>query len=150
MGELFGLRPGDRPYTGLSLTHANAQIITLGMGLYMGLRMVISRKFSKSQLWNITRHYGCTSFNLLGGMTTAIYSEAERDDDADNPVRFVLSAGMPANLWDSFQQRFDIQIFEFYGAAEGGITINPPGVGPKGSIGTVSYTHLTLPTTPYV
>jgi len=135
MGELFGLRPGDRPYTGLSLTHANAQIITLGMGLYMGLRMVISRKFSKSQLWNITRHYGCTSFNLLGGMTTAIYSEAERDDDADNPVRFVLSAGMPANLWDSFQQRFDIQIFEFYGAAEGGITINPPGVGPKGSIG---------------
>ena len=135
MGELFGLRPGDRPYTGLSLTHANAQIITLGMGLHMGLRMVISRQFSKSQLWNITRHYGCTSFNLLGGMTTAIYSDPERDDDANNPVRFVLSAGMPANLWDSFQQRFDVKIFEFYGAAEGGITINPPGDGPKGSIG---------------
>jgi len=135
LGELFGLQLGDRPYTGLSLTHANAQIITLGMGLYMGLRTVISRQFTKSRLWEITRHYGCTSFNLLGGMTNALYSEPERDDDRDNPVRFVLSAGMPENLWTSFQQRFNLQIFEFYGSAEGGITINPPGRGPIGSIG---------------
>lgn len=135
LGPLFGFRPGDRPYTGLSLTHANAQMITLGMGLLMGLRTVISRKFTKSKLWNITRHYGCTSFNLLGGMTNAIYSEPECPDDNDNPVRFVLSAGMPESLWHSFQTRFDIKIFEFYGSAEGGITINPPGEGPVGSIG---------------
>ena len=135
LGELFGLKPGDRPYTGLSLTHANAQIITLGMGLQMGLRTVVSRQFTKSRLWDITRHYGCTSFNLLGGMTNAVYSEAERINDCDNPVRFVLSAGMPAQLWDAFQQRFSVKVFEFYGAAEGGITINPPGQGPMGSIG---------------
>ncbi|MEH6550702.1 MAG: AMP-binding protein [Pseudomonadales bacterium] len=135
LGELFGLRAGDRPYTGLSLTHANAQIITLGMGLYMGLRTVVSRQFTKSRLWDITRHYGCTSFNLLGGMTNAIYSEPARPDDDKNPVRFVLSAGMPANLWQAYQQRFNVDIFEFYGSAEGGITINPPGDGPIGSIG---------------
>ena len=135
LGELFGLQPGDRPYTGLSLTHANAQIITLGMGLQMGLRTVVSRQFTKSRLWDITRRYGCTSFNLLGGMTNAIYSEAELDNDSDNPVRFVLSAGMPAQLWAAFQKRFSVKVFEFYGAAEGGITINPPGHGPMGSIG---------------
>jgi crotonobetaine/carnitine-CoA ligase len=135
LGPLFGLKTGDRPYTGLSLTHANAQMITLGMGLLMGLRTVISRKFTKSRLWDITRRYGCTSFNLLGGMTNAIYSEPVRPNDGDNPVRFVLSAGMPASLWDSFRQRFDVEIFEFYGAAEGGITLNPPNIGPKGSIG---------------
>lgn len=135
LGPLFGLKTGDRPYTGLSLTHANAQMITLGMSLLMGLRTVISRKFTKSRLWDITRRYGCTSFNLLGGMTNAIYSEPVRPDDGDNPVRFVLSAGMPTSLWDSFRQRFDVEIFEFYGAAEGGITLNPPNIGPKGSIG---------------
>ena len=135
LGPLFGLKTGDRPYTGLSLTHANAQMITLGMSLLMGLRTVISRKFTKSRLWDITRRYGCTSFNLLGGMTNAIYSTPVRPDDGDNPVRFVLSAGMPANLWDSFEQRFNVEIFEFYGAAEGGITLNPPNIGPKGSIG---------------
>lgn len=135
LGRLIGLREGDRPYTGLSLTHANAQLITLGTALEMGLRAVISRRFTKSRLWDIVRRHGCTMFNLLGGMTTAIYSEPERPDDADNPVRYVLSAGMPGVLWNDFARRFGIDIFEFYGAAEGGLTLNPPGAGPVGSIG---------------
>ncbi|WP_027873348.1 AMP-binding protein [Spongiibacter marinus] len=134
IGPAIGLQSEDRPYTGLSLTHANAQLVTLGNVLKMGLRGVISRKFSKSRLWDICRHYGCTMFNLLGGMTTAIYSEPRKADDADNPVRYILSAGMPAAIWEDFKQRFDVELFEFYGAAEGGMTFNPPG-GPIGSIG---------------
>ncbi len=90
---------------------------------------------TRSRLWDICRHYGCTFFNLLGGMTTAIYSEPHKPDDADNPVRRVLSAGMPASIWENFARRFDVEIFEFYGAAEGGMTFNPPGEGPVGSIG---------------
>jgi crotonobetaine/carnitine-CoA ligase len=132
---VFGLRPDDCIYTGLSLTHANAQVISLGMVLHTGIRGVISRKFSKSRLWDITRRYGCTFFNLLGGMTTAIYAEPPRDDDADNPVRLILSAGMPAAIWGDFSRRFGVQLFEFYGAAEGGLTFNPTGIGPVGSCG---------------
>jgi len=133
--QILDLTPEDRLYTGLSLTHANAQLVTLSVGLYSGLRCVIGRKFTKSRLWDITRHYGCTVFNLLGGMTTGLYSEPERPDDADNPVRMVLSAGMPEAIWERFHKRFDVSIFEFYGAAEGGLTFNPPGVGPVGSVG---------------
>ena len=135
MGPLIGLRNDDRPYTGLSLTHANAQLITLGNVLKMGTPGVFSRRFTKSRLWDITRRYNCTVFNLLGGMTTAIYSEPPRPDDADNPVRYVLSAGMPAAIWAEFSRRFGVAILEFYGTAEGGLTINPPGIGPIGSIG---------------
>jgi crotonobetaine/carnitine-CoA ligase len=135
IGPILGLTRTDRLYTGLSLTHANAQLITLGNALKMGLPCVVSRKFTKSRLWDICRRYGCTFFNLLGGMTTAIYSEPEKDNDADNPVRLVLSAGMPAAIWENFARRFDLEIFEFYGAAEGGMTFNPPGTGPVGSIG---------------
>jgi crotonobetaine/carnitine-CoA ligase len=135
VAQVLGLTAADRPYTGLSLTHANAQIITLGMALVHGMHAVISRKFTKSRLWDITRHYGCSMFNLLGGMTTAVYAEPRRADDADNPVRLVLSAGMPAAIWQDFATRFDLRITEFYGAAEGGLTFNPPGVGPVGSCG---------------
>lgn len=135
LGAEVGLQPGDRPYTGLSLTHANAQCITLGNALFMGLRAVISRQFSKSRLWEILRRYQCTVFNLLGGMTTAVYSEPPRPDDGDNPVRYVFSAGMPASIWQDFARRFNVEIFEFYGTAEGGLTLNPPGAGPVGSIG---------------
>ena len=135
IGPLLGLESTDCLYTGLSLTHANAQLITMGNALKMGVPCVISRKFTKSRLWDICRQYGCTFFNLLGGMTTAIYSEPVQSDDADNPVRMVLSAGMPAAIWENFARRFGVQIFEFYGAAEGGMTFNPPGAGPVGSIG---------------
>ncbi|MBQ0759202.1 MAG: AMP-binding protein [Zhongshania sp.] len=135
IGPMIGLVEKDRPYTGLSFTHANAQLISLGNILKMGLRGVISRKFTKSRLWDICRAYGCTTFNLLGGMTTAIYSEPLRANDANNPVRFILSAGMPAAIWREFSKRFDVELFEFYGAAEGGMMFNPPGVGPIGSIG---------------
>lgn len=132
---LFGYREDDTLYTGLSLTHANAQIITLGAALSGGLRCVISRRFTKRRLWNIAREYGCTTFTLLGGMTTAIYAEPQQSDDAENPVRFVVSAGMPAALWKQFEQRFGLRVLEFYGAAEGGLAVNPIDEGPVGSIG---------------
>ena len=135
MGYLVGLRPDDRPYNGLSLTHGNAQLITLSSSLVMKLRAVFSRRFTKSRLWDVLREHGCTVFNLLGGMTTAIYSEPPRPNDADNPVRFVLSAGMPAELWEAFEKRFNLKVLECYGAVEGGLAINPIGVGPIGSFG---------------
>jgi crotonobetaine/carnitine-CoA ligase len=135
IGPLFGLQPDDRPYTGLSLTHGNAQMLTLAPALGMKLRAVFSRKFTKSRLWNIVRKHGCTVFNLLGGMATAIYSEPVRADDADNPVRMVISAGMPAGLWEAFERRFGLRVLECYGAIEGGLAINPIGVGPIGSFG---------------
>ena len=135
MGYLVGFQPDDRPYNGLSLTHGNAQLITLAPSLVMKLRAVFSRRFTKSRLWDVLREHGCTVFNLLGGMATAIYSEPPQANDADHPVRMVLSAGMPAALWQPFEERFKVKIFECYGAVEGGLAINPPGVGPIGSFG---------------
>jgi crotonobetaine/carnitine-CoA ligase len=135
LGALFGYQPDERPYTGLSLTHGNAQAVTLGPSLSMGLRCVFSRRFTKSKIWDVCRAHGCTSFSLLGGMTTAIYSEPPRPDDADNPVRFVASAGMPAAIWEAFEKRFGLKVFEWYGAVEGGIAFNPMGQGPIGSFG---------------
>ncbi len=135
--SVFGYRADDRLYTGLSLTHGNAQFGTLAPALKMGLRAVISRKFTKSRLWDIVRRHGCTSFTLLGGMVTGIYSEPPSPDDANNPVRLVVSAGMPKAIWKDFATRFGVDICEFYGAVEGGMTVNPPGQGPEGSCGRV-------------
>lgn len=135
MAPLVGYLREDRPYTGLSLTHGNAQLITLSCALKMGMRAVFSRKFTKSRLWDIARKYGCTTFTLLGGMTTAVYSEPPKAHDADNPVRFVISAGMPAAIWEAFEKRFNVRIFEIYAAVEGGLTFKSIDGGPVGSIG---------------
>ena len=78
LGVLAGYTSDDRPYTGLSLTHGNAQAVTLAPSLMMELGAVFSRKFTKSRLWDVCRRHGCTVFSLLGGMATAIYSEPRR------------------------------------------------------------------------
>ncbi len=136
LGSIFGYQEDERPYTGLSFTHNNAQATALAPALMSGYRAVLSRKFTKSKLWEICRRYDCTSFSLLGGMATAIYSEDPRDDDTDNPVRMVVSGGMPAAIWEAFEKRFDVKIFEFYGASDGGgMAYKPAGVGPVGSFG---------------
>ena len=135
LGAIFGYQPDDRPYTGLSFTHGNAQGVTLGPSLFARLRGVFSRRFTKSKIWDVCRAHGCTTFSLLGGMSTAIYSEPLRPDDADNPVRFVVSAGMPLAVWEEFEKRFGLKVFEWYGAVEGGAAFKPAGQGPIGSFG---------------
>ena len=131
LGGIFGYQDDERPYTGLSFTHNNAQATALAPALMSGYRAVFSRRFSKSRLWDICRRYGCTSFSLVGGMATAIYSEPAREDDSDNPVRLVVSGGMPAAIWEAFERRFAVRIFEFYGASDGGgMAYNAPGTGP--------------------
>lgn len=132
---VFGIEDDDVLYTGLSLTHINAQT-TLRRGLAGPLPVVISRKFTKSRLWDICRAYKCTVFNLLGGMIPEIYSVPEKPGDIDNPVRLVISAGMPRDLWIEYQRRFGVKICEIYGSTEGGgALINRPGEGPIGSMG---------------
>jgi len=133
--SIWGYKPEDRLYTGLSLTHGNANAVTLTPALYLGIPAVISRRFTKSRIWDICRTYGCTTFSLLGGMMMGIYSEPERPNDGDNPVEVVLSAGTPRPIWEPFERRFNVQIHEWYGAVEGGFAHKPPGVGPIGSFG---------------
>lgn len=136
LGQLYGYQANERPYTGLSFTHSNAQATALMPALHGGYRAVFSRRFTKSKLWEVCRRYGCTTFSVLGGMATALFAEPPRADDADNPVRLVVSGGMPTPIWEAFEQRFGVGIFEIYGASDGGgMAIKPPGVGPVGSIG---------------
>ncbi|MGB9736491.1 MAG: AMP-binding protein [bacterium] len=125
----------DILYTGLSFTHGNAQAVTMVPALAMGIKAVISPQFTKSRIWNICRKYGVTTFSLLGGMMSGIYNEPRRPDDADNPVKIVISAGTPKAIWEDFEKRFNVKIHEWYGAVEGGFAHKPPGEGPIGSFG---------------
>jgi len=48
----------------------------------------------------------------------------------------VVSGGMPAAIWEAYEKRFDLRIFEFYGAMDGGgMAYKPIGEGPVGSFG---------------
>lgn len=133
---IWKYRKGDVLYTGLSMTHGNAQAVTVFPSLANpDIHAVISEKFTKSKIWDICREHGCTTFSLLGGMMAGIFNEPPKTDDAQNPVEKVISAGTPRSIWKDFENRFNVRIHEWYAAIEGGLAHNRPGKGPVGSFG---------------
>jgi len=133
----FGYQPDDVPYTGLSLTHGNALVVTL-LPAISGVvdHSVFSRRFTKTRLWDICIAHGCTTWSNLGGIASAIYGEPPSPKDRMHKVRVVVSAGMPRELWTPFEERFGVRILEWYGTMEGSaFAFKPPGVGPVGSFG---------------
>ncbi len=135
MAKLF-YKPDDVLYTCLPLFHANALYVTLPVTMWAEAAMALGRRFSASRFWEDIRRYGATTFNALGAMIPILMKQPERADDADNPVRLVLSAACPASLWEAFEKRFDLKIYEFYGAVDGGgNAVFNLGDCPVGSIG---------------
>jgi len=129
------VKPDDILYTCLPLFHANALILTSGWALCAGVPFVLDKRFSASRFWDTLRHYGCTQFNAIGAMIPILMKQPERPDDGDNPVRLVISAACPANLWEAFEKRFNVKIWEAYGAVDGPALIINFGNAPIGSVG---------------
>ena len=113
------LNPDDILYTGLPLFHGNALQLTTSWALCTGIPMALDKRFSASRFWDSLRRYGCTQFNGLGAMIPILMKQPEKPEDADNPVRLVISAACPANLWEAFEKRFGVKIWEGYGAVDG-------------------------------
>ncbi|MEW6267506.1 MAG: AMP-binding protein [Thermodesulfobacteriota bacterium] len=129
-------QPGDVLYTALPLFHANALILTAGLAMAAGRPFGLEKRFSASGFWDSVRKYGGTTFNALGAMVPILMKQPPRPDDADNPVRLVITAACPANLWAPFEKRFGVKIWEAYGAVDGGGTlIFNFGNAPIGSVG---------------
>lgn len=114
------VKPDDVLYTCLPLFHANALILTAGFSMCAGRPFALEKRFSASRFWEPIRRYGVTQFNGLGAMIPILMKQPEKPDDAENPVRLVVSAACPANLWEPFEKRFGLTIWEAYGAVDGG------------------------------
>ncbi|MBW2092194.1 MAG: AMP-binding protein, partial [Deltaproteobacteria bacterium] len=132
------VQPDDILYTALPLFHANALVLTSGFAMGAGRPFGLDKKFSASRFWDRIRFYGATQFNGLGAMIPILMKQPEKPNDADNPVRLVISAACPANLWEAFEKRFNLKIWEAYGAVDGGgVLIFNFGNAPVGSVGKV-------------
>jgi crotonobetaine/carnitine-CoA ligase len=133
--KILNFNKKDKLYTGLSLSHGNAQAFTLAPSLLLGIPSVISRKFTRNYAWDICRKFQCTVFSLLGDMMMEIYSEPPKVIDAIHPVQVVIGSGFPIAILREFEKRFNVLLHELYGSIEYGFAHKPPGIGPIGSFG---------------
>jgi len=129
-------KKSDVLYTAMKLFHGNALLVTVTCGMHVGARVVLAKKFSASSFWDEIREHNITSFNTIGAMIPILMKQPEKKDDKKNKVRFVLSAACPADLWEKFENRYGLTLYEAYGAVDGGgKTILNLGTAPVGSIG---------------
>jgi carnitine-CoA ligase len=135
VGRLLTNR-SDVAYTCYPLFHANALFLTVTPAMHCGGSVALGERFSASRFWDEVRRFGATTFNGLGAVMPILMKQPEKSDDAHNKVRFVLSAGCPTDMWEGFERRFGVKIYEGYGAVDGGgVLIVNFETAPVGSMG---------------
>ena len=126
--EPTGVQPGETVYTCLPLFHGNALGVTVLGAVVLDYKVALGERFSASRFWDECRKYNAVEFNTLGAMIPILLKQPERPDDADNPVRVVLSAACPAYAWRPFEERFKLRIIEWFGMVDApGFLLNRTG-----------------------
>jgi len=133
------VKKDDIYFTPLPLSHGNAMFLTVTPAMAVRGTVALSRKFSASRFWDEVRRYNATVFNGLGSMIPILMKQPENPADNKNRVHHILSAACPADMWEAFEKRFGVKIYEGYAAVDGGgKAIMNFGTGPVGSIGKPS------------
>jgi acyl-CoA synthetase (AMP-forming)/AMP-acid ligase II len=126
--------PGDLIYVALPLFHSSALFLGWGAALATGAAIGLRRRFSVSAFWSDVARWQASSFLYIGEMCRYLLDAPPHPDEFKHGLRVAVGNGMRPDLWESFQQRFNIPIVrEFYGATEG----NTPLLNVRGKPGMI-------------
>lgn len=116
------LTPEDRALCSLPLYHINGEVVTAVTPLVSGSSVVIPRKFSTSNFWELISEYRCTWFSVVPTMISYLCSATDLKEKNFNvdQVRFGRSASsaLPPSLHHTFEEKFGISIVETMGLTE--------------------------------
>ena len=129
------LKPESVYYTALPLFHGNALFVTTTQSLITGCTVALSKRFSARAFWDEVWKSKANFFNTIGAIIPILMKTPVSPHEKDHKVTHVFSAGCPAELWEPFEKRFGVTIWEAYAAIDGTGFIANFGDGPKGSIG---------------
>src|SRR6202041_3467787 len=88
------------------------------VALLAGCPVVLDRRFDPAGFLDRARRYRATATIGHGPMLEAIYRQPERPDDADNPLRTILTAPLPARIAGDFERRFGVRAIDTWGMTE--------------------------------
>ncbi len=113
------VRADDVLYCPLPMYHNNALTVSWGSVLGAGAALALGRKFSATRFWDEIRRFDATAFCYIGELCRYLLNQPPTASDQAHRVRMIVGNGLRPEIWDEFQQRFNIErISEFYGASE--------------------------------
>ena len=136
---LLGIGKGEGAYCCLPMFHVTCQGTILG-ALLAGGRVTIDAGFDAFRFWSRVRQADAAVFTFVGTILSALAKRRERPDDADNPVRRILGAAAPTDLWREIERRFAVEIVETWGQTEtASCWTSPPALPQRpGTVGRVN------------
>jgi len=107
---MYHCQSGDIVYCALPLYNAGAWLTCIIRAMIAGIGCAIDKKFSASQFMDRIKHFNATQTFAVGSMGVFLANTPAREGDADNPLREALLVPMPPNLWEPFEQRFEVRL----------------------------------------
>ena len=116
-----GLTGTDVYYCPFPVFHMSGMLPLAWLG-FPGGQVVLRDSFKTKEFWNDVRTYGCTTTALIPAMMNWLLDQPPRDDDLDNPLRFVNGAPVVPRV-DEFRRRFGVQMRTQFGGTETGTAL---------------------------
>ncbi len=107
-----------RNYTALPLFHANAQLYSMMAMRCMGNSLVLSDRFSPKKFFKEINQFQATYFNSIGGMMQILDAAFQNTPVPEHTAKYVFVGGTPVELWQRFEKKFRVTIFEGYSQSE--------------------------------
>ena len=134
--EAQGYVESDVFYICLPLFHNNALLAAMAAALVCGGSVALSQRFSASRFMDEIRESGATITNFLGAMSSFLWTQPERANDAENALRLVSMSPMPKYA-AAFEKRFGLRAMSNYGLSDfGTVTAFVPG-SPADKLGSI-------------
>ena len=119
MSAVAGYGPDEVIACVLPLYHGAAGMVVVSCALSQGAAVAIQRRFSASRFWDDARRHGVTAWQYIGEICRYLLNQPVRDDDRDHSLRVMMGAGLGADIWEEFRDRFGIErILEGWSSTE--------------------------------
>ncbi|DAC35584.1 MAG TPA: ATP-dependent acyl-CoA ligase [Candidatus Thalassarchaeaceae archaeon] len=111
-------RSDDILYTCLPLFHINAQNYSVLAAMAASATIVLDDKFTASGFWNKLIDNNVTAFNFIGGMPLMLWNQEPTTIDNAHKARLAFGVPVPLEIWNEWEERFDLRIVYAYGMTE--------------------------------
>jgi fatty-acyl-CoA synthase len=138
LAPLLGIEAGETVYAPLPLYHGESLFVGFAPAFRAGGAFASRRRFAASAFLDDVRRHDAVAFVYVGELCRYLLRLPPSSRDRDHRLRVAAGAGLRADVWSAFQERFGIpRIVEMYGATEGNVALQNL----DGRVGSVGKPH---------